>query len=143
MWLQASLFTALLALAANIHAVPVSATAAAEPDTLHATPPPHSFPKAHKRTATWLQGGRQLQQQQTPPPSPPPRPSLIRPPATEVTVVNTAEELHQAVTRGDTHVEIQDHLVLTSLQPLPAGLLGYLPATVKSIRVRPELFNAR
>ena len=55
-----------------------------------------------------------------------------------VTVVETADALQRAVVAGMTHIEIQSHLDLTRLKG-PEGtfsILGGIPGTVKSIRVR-------
>jgi hypothetical protein len=58
--------------------------------------------------------------------------------APEVTVVTTAEQLKGAVVAGKPYIEIQAHLNLTSMEFVDANaLLGSIPATVKSIRVRP------
>lgn len=58
-----------------------------------------------------------------------------------VTVVKGAAALQEAVQRGDPHIEIQAHLDLTGLKPLTKGLLlGIVPPTVRSIRVRPAPF---
>ncbi|NJR41962.1 MAG: hypothetical protein HC767_04190 [Akkermansiaceae bacterium] len=54
----------------------------------------------------------------------------------QVTVVKTASELLAAISGGSKHVEIQDHLDLTSLPLLNSMLLGKVPSSVKSIRVR-------
>lgn len=61
--------------------------------------------------------------------------------AEEVTVVQTADELQAAVVIGKAHIEIQAHLNLTSLKVRGGSgaaqeLLGTVPATVQSIRVR-------
>lgn len=59
-----------------------------------------------------------------------------------VTVVTTAEELLEAVTRGDPHIELQAHLDLTSQDFIVEErsqfkfLMGSIPASVESIRVR-------
>ena len=55
----------------------------------------------------------------------------------EVTVVETAEALREAVA-GMAHIEIHAHLQLTALEnPKDTILiLGVIPETVKSIRVR-------
>lgn len=57
-----------------------------------------------------------------------------------VTVVTTAEKLMEAVDAGDPHIEIRAHLNLTTLDPIDTGdgeyLLGTIPSTVRSIRVR-------
>lgn len=62
------------------------------------------------------------------------------------TVVKTAEELESAVQRGDEHIELQAHLDLTGLKMKDCGggvncLLGPIPASVKSIRVRGTHFS--
>jgi hypothetical protein len=58
----------------------------------------------------------------------------------QVTVVTTAQELQEAVVAGKPHIEIQDHLDLTSLELSNGpGLLGKIPSTTKSIRVRWQL----
>ena len=58
----------------------------------------------------------------------------------EVVVVTTAEQLQAAVVSGQPHIEIQDHVDLTTLEfpgeQLNDGLLGKVPPTVRSIRVR-------
>lgn len=53
-----------------------------------------------------------------------------------VTVVTTTEELRNATERGEAHIEIRDHLDLTSLPLDGFELLGEIPSTVQSIRVR-------
>lgn len=62
-----------------------------------------------------------------------------------VTVVTTAAGLQTAVKAGKPHIEIQAHLDLTTLDTvtcdngaciLGVGSNGYIPSTVKSIRVR-------
>lgn len=61
-----------------------------------------------------------------------------------VTVVVTAQELQEAVARGDTHIEVRRHLDLSPLAPrrgvavtgFETLALGQLPASVKSLRVR-------
>lgn len=62
------------------------------------------------------------------------------------TVVKTAEELQAAVKRGDVHIEIQDHLDLTDLEMQDCEgkscILGLVPSTVKSIRVRTTLASS-
>lgn len=55
-------------------------------------------------------------------------------------VVNTAADLQAAVKAGKPHVEIQDHIDLTTLDILTSEdyldtLLGRPPPTMKSIRV--------
>jgi hypothetical protein len=59
----------------------------------------------------------------------------------EKSVVFTAEELQAAVQQGDAHIEVQAHLDLTGLELKDCGnnlkcILGQVPSTVKSIRVR-------
>lgn len=57
----------------------------------------------------------------------------------EVTVVRTAEELQAAVGAGNPHIEVQEHLDLTTLGEHPRFFLqrlGHIPSTVRSIRVR-------
>lgn len=58
----------------------------------------------------------------------------------DVTVVTTPEALQAAVVAGNAHIEIREHLNLTTLdfpgEFLRNGLLGPVPSTVKSIRVR-------
>lgn len=55
----------------------------------------------------------------------------------EVTVVTTAAALQEAVECGMPHIEIQSHLDLTTLDLASTfRLLGTIPPTVKSIRVR-------
>ena len=63
--------------------------------------------------------------------------------AGEVAVVETAEALQEAVAAGKAHIEIRAHLDLTVLD-LPDGyyILGEIPRTVKSIRVRCCFFLA-
>lgn len=69
--------------------------------------------------------------------------------AEAVTVVVTPQELQRAVVAGAPHIEIQAHLDLTTLPLLLNGRLlgtdaGVLPASVKSITVRPpELLISR
>lgn len=55
---------------------------------------------------------------------------------TSVTPVKTALELQSAIAKGAKHIEIQEHLDLTDLQLVGDELLGTIPATVKTIRVR-------
>lgn len=58
-----------------------------------------------------------------------------------VTVVNTEEELLEAVARGDSHIELQSHLNLVNYAFTVDSLsqfkflLGFIPPTVESIRV--------
>lgn len=52
-----------------------------------------------------------------------------------VTVVKTAQQLKDAVVRGDAYVEIQDHLDLSTVDPVDFRILGIPPKTVKSINV--------
>lgn len=56
----------------------------------------------------------------------------------QVTVVTTAVALQKAVVAGMPHIEIQAHLDLTTLQKVgnSTRLLGRIPPSVKSIRVR-------
>jgi hypothetical protein len=60
----------------------------------------------------------------------------------KVTAVSTPQQLLDAKIRGDAHIEIRQHLDLTTVSYLDASeigvpkLLGYLPDSVKSIRVR-------
>ena len=59
----------------------------------------------------------------------------------ENTIVKTAEDLRSAVKRGDANIEVQAHLDLTGWEMEDCGggvncILGQIPATVKSIRVR-------
>ena len=57
--------------------------------------------------------------------------------AGEVAVVETAEALQEAVAAGKPHIEIRAHLDLTVLDKINAfAILGPIPETVKSIRVR-------
>ena len=56
--------------------------------------------------------------------------------AGEVAVVETAEALQEAVAAGKAHIEIRAHLDLTVLDLLDSYILGGVPETVKSIRVR-------
>ena len=57
--------------------------------------------------------------------------------AGEVAVVETAEALQEAVAAGKAHIEIRAHLDLTVLDlQYIYGMLGDVPETVKSIRVR-------
>lgn len=51
-------------------------------------------------------------------------------------VVTTAKELAEAVSSGAEHIELQSHLDLTELNVGEDSILGYLPAAVKTIRVR-------
>ena len=64
-----------------------------------------------------------------------------------VTVCTTAEQLQAAVIAGQPHIEIRDHLNLTTLdfpgEFLRDGLLGKVPATVRSIRVRSLHLNRK
>lgn len=53
-----------------------------------------------------------------------------------VVVVTTAEGLQEAVASGAEHIEIQRHLDLTTLPLVNSMLLGEVPRTLKSIRVR-------
>lgn len=59
----------------------------------------------------------------------------------EVAKVHTAEELKAAVDLGVPHIQTMEHLDLSDLQ-LAAGsrILGTIPKTVKSIRVRFLMF---
>lgn len=54
----------------------------------------------------------------------------------ELTVVTTAEELRVALLAGAEHIEVREHLDLTTLE-LQAGnrILGVVPESVRSIRV--------
>ena len=61
-----------------------------------------------------------------------------------MTVVETAQELQDAVADGLPHIEIRAHLDLTTLSTvtcdsgeclLGVGANGYIPASVKSIKV--------
>ena len=58
----------------------------------------------------------------------------------DVTICTTAEQLQAAVVAGQQHIEVRDHLDLTTLdfpgEFLRDGLLGRVPPTVRSIRVR-------
>jgi hypothetical protein len=56
--------------------------------------------------------------------------------AADVTVVTTAAALQEAVVAGEPHIEVQAHLNLTSLPLIQNRLLGTIPPTIKSIRVR-------
>ena len=56
--------------------------------------------------------------------------------AGEVAVVETAEALQEAVAAGKAHIEIRAHLDLTVLDLIDDSILGNVPETVKSIRVR-------
>jgi hypothetical protein len=56
----------------------------------------------------------------------------------KVTAVSTPQQLLDAASRGDAHIEIRQHLDLTTatpLEPVPR-ILGGLPSSVQSIRVR-------
>lgn len=61
------------------------------------------------------------------------------------TVVTTASQLSAEITKGTPHILIQQHLDLSALSDLEIGGVsrngseaqGFLPTTVKSIRVRP------
>lgn len=53
-----------------------------------------------------------------------------------VTVVTTAQQFKSAVVRGDEHIELQAHLDMSTVDPVDFRILGILPETVKSIRVR-------
>lgn len=57
-----------------------------------------------------------------------------------MTVIRTAAELQEAVARGDAHVEIREHLLLTTEQVTIGGFLDHQSSdsTLKSIRVRPQ-----
>lgn len=52
-----------------------------------------------------------------------------------VTLVRTASQLKEAVKRGDAHIEIKEHLDLSTVPPVDSYFLGTLPSTVRSIRV--------
>lgn len=56
------------------------------------------------------------------------------------TIVRSAEELQSAVITGKAHIQIREHLDLTVLDIIDSEsfdcLLGKIPPTVKSIRVR-------
>lgn len=52
-----------------------------------------------------------------------------------VTVVATAQELAEAASSGAEHIELRTHLDLSALNVGEDTILGFLPATVKSIRV--------
>lgn len=60
----------------------------------------------------------------------------------KISKVSSAQELLDAVDRGDPHIEIQSHLDLRTIEALKfrtgnlLGVLGILPSTVQSIRVR-------
>ena len=51
------------------------------------------------------------------------------------TAVSTAEELADAVTKGVEHIELRNHLDLTNWNKGEDTILGFLPKTVKSMRV--------
>ena len=57
-----------------------------------------------------------------------------------VIAVTTAEQLQAAVVAGQPHIELRDHLDLSTLdfpgEVLQESLLGRVPPTVRSIRVR-------
>lgn len=53
-----------------------------------------------------------------------------------LTVVTTAQELADAASSGAQHIKLRSHLDLTEVNVGQDPILGYLPATVKSIRVR-------
>jgi hypothetical protein len=58
-----------------------------------------------------------------------------------ITLVQTAQELRDAIERGDRHIELREHLDLRQMQPMGQnskvqGFLGKLPLTIRSIRVR-------
>lgn len=52
--------------------------------------------------------------------------------------VSNAEELQSAIATGVAHIQIRNHLDLTSLRPPPGDthILGTVPSSVKSITVR-------
>jgi hypothetical protein len=58
----------------------------------------------------------------------------------QVTAVSTPQQLLTAVTRGDTHIEVRQHLDLTTVTARDniedPVLLGNLPESIQSIRVR-------
>ena len=60
-----------------------------------------------------------------------------------VEVVETAKALQEALAAGKAHVEIRAHLDLTVLDLMDYGILGAVPETVKSIRVRCWFFLPR
>lgn len=66
--------------------------------------------------------------------APPPAHPVLQDSIT-VTVVQTAQQLKDAVVRGDAHIEIQAHLDLSTIEPVDFRMLGVLPDTVKSIQV--------
>lgn len=57
----------------------------------------------------------------------------------DVTVVKSVKELRTALMSDTAHIEIQQHLDLTELDPSETGLLGSVRNSVKSIRVRLHL----
>lgn len=63
-------------------------------------------------------------------------PSAAGQAAAEPVGVSTALELQAAVVNGTEHIEILTHLDLTDLELVDGSLLGTLPESVKSIRVR-------
>jgi hypothetical protein len=63
---------------------------------------------------------------------------LLRDHDAHTKVVTTADELVDAIRNGSSHIELRSHVHFTSpmLSALP---LGFIPDTVKSIRVRSSL----
>lgn len=62
----------------------------------------------------------------------------------DVTVVTTAAALQEVVAAGTPHIEIQAHIDLTTVEvvELTFLLLGEIPDSVKSIRVRSRALHA-
>lgn len=59
----------------------------------------------------------------------------------DVSIVRSTSDLKAAVSSGSAHIEIQEHLDLRELQGDENGLLGWLPHSVKSIRVRSSIVD--
>lgn len=76
----------------------------------------------------------------------PPARELLQdqPPSAQVTEVMTAQQLQDAVARGDPHIEVKSHMDLTTISPLDSSYYSGYPthlgvmegASVKSIRVQ-------
>lgn len=58
---------------------------------------------------------------------------LQQAPAASVTVVNTAQELVDAVAGGSTHIEIRSHLDLRTVEPIHTSYLLFSPFSVAEV----------
>ena len=63
----------------------------------------------------------------------------VSPQVGEITLVFTSVELRKAIQEGAEYIELQEHIDLMELEVKPGDmLLGTIPPSVKSIRVRCE-----